>query len=74
PGVRVFAERMKEALMSAHDAILSARVKQTIQANKRRRPATFALGDLVYVSTAHLSLPKGRARKLVPKYVGPFPI
>jgi hypothetical protein len=32
------------------------------------------VGDLVYVSTKNLSLPKGRARKLTPKYIGPFPI
>ena len=31
-------------------------------------------GDLVYVSTVDLSLPKGRASKLLPKYVGPFKI
>ena len=31
-------------------------------------------GDLVYVSTADLSLPKGRASTLLPKYVGPFKI
>jgi hypothetical protein len=31
-------------------------------------------GDLVYVSTADLSLPKGRATKLLLKYVGPFKV
>ena len=34
-GVRVFAQRMKEALMQAHDAILATRVKQTVIANRR---------------------------------------
>ena len=74
PGVRKFAQRMKEAIMSAHDAIISARVGQVVHANKRRRPAGFQVGDLVYLSTKNLSLPKGRARKLAPKFLGPFAI
>ena len=60
--------------MSAHDSILAARVKQTRQANRLRRPAPFQEGDLVYLSTQNLRLPKGRARKLVPKYIGPYKI
>ena len=74
PGVQAFAERMKEAIMMAHDAIIGARASQVVQANKHRREARFKVGDLVYLSTKNLSLPKGRARKLVPKYLGPFPI
>jgi hypothetical protein len=34
PGVRVFAQRMKDAIMAAHNAIIEARMKQTKQANK----------------------------------------
>jgi hypothetical protein len=29
-------------------------------------------GDLVYFSTKNISFPKGLARKLVPKYIGPY--
>ena len=29
---------------------------------------------MVYLSTSNLSLPKGRARKLLPKYIGPYKI
>ena len=74
PGVRQFAENMKDAIMSAHDAIIASRVQHTMQANKKRLPANFKQGNLVYVSTKNISLPKGRARKLSPKYLGPFPI
>jgi hypothetical protein len=35
---------------------------------------TFVAGNLVYVSTSDLSLPKGRAAKLLPKYIGLFKI
>jgi hypothetical protein len=74
PGVRKFAARMKEALMKAHDAIIDARIHQTDQANKGRRKSGLAVGELVYLSTKNLKLPKKRARKLVPKYLGPFRI
>ena len=74
PGVRTFAQRMKDAVLTAHDAIIASRMKQTRAANNQRKEAPFALGDLVYLSTKNLSLPKGRARKLAPKFVGPYKI
>jgi hypothetical protein len=61
PGVRAFAQRVKDALVAAHDSILAARVKQTRLANRKRQPAPFAVNDLVYISTQNLSLPRGRA-------------
>ena len=74
PGVQKFAERMKLAIMSAHDAIIASRVENTIQANKKRAMANYKDGDLVYLSTKNISLPKGLARKLAPKFLGPFAI
>ncbi|KDQ13876.1 hypothetical protein BOTBODRAFT_89313, partial [Botryobasidium botryosum FD-172 SS1] len=74
PGVWVFAQRMRDAIVTTHDTILEARVKQTRQANRHHRPAPFELNNLVYLSTKNLKLPKKRAWKLVPKYIGPFRI
>jgi len=74
PGVRVFAQRMKDVVVSAHDTIIAARVKQTELANRKRKEAPFVKGDLVYLLTANLALPKNRARKLVPKFIGPLRI
>ena len=31
-------------------------------------------GDFVYLSTRNLTLPKGRAKKLQPKYIGPYKV
>ena len=31
-------------------------------------------GDFVYLSTENLTLPKGRAKKLQPKYIGPYKV
>ena len=74
PGIKQFAKNMKDAIMSAHDVIIASRIQCMIQANKKRRPANFNEGDLIYLSTKNIFLPKGRARKLAPKYLGPFQI
>ena len=74
PGVRQFTENMKEAVMSAHNAIIASHMQHTVQANRKRSSATYKEGDLVYLSTKNISMPKGRARKLAPKYLGSFPI
>ena len=48
---------------------------QMYHANKRKGVAPkFEVGDLVYLSTQNLSMPKGRARKLIPKYIGPIKV
>ncbi|KZP07977.1 hypothetical protein FIBSPDRAFT_762104, partial [Athelia psychrophila] len=49
PGVRIFAQRIKDAILQAHDAIITARVKQTQMANRKREDSPFAADDLVYL-------------------------
>ncbi|KAL1940906.1 hypothetical protein VTO73DRAFT_7542 [Trametes versicolor] len=74
PGVRAFVERARLNLEQAHDAIIQSRVNMAYYANQRRTDEIipFQEGELVYLSTRNLSLPKGRARKLAPKYIGPY--
>jgi hypothetical protein len=75
PGVKQFADRAINNLQMAHDAIIESRITQTFQANKRRRSVEpYAIGEKVFLSTENLNLPKGRARKLMPKYIGPYKI
>jgi len=74
PSIRNFALKKKLALMAAHDSILAAWVKQTRDANRKRQLAPFKKDDLVYLSTKNIKFPKGLARKLVPKYIGPYKI
>jgi hypothetical protein len=75
PGIRTFALAARDNLVRAHDAIIAARVRQAHHANKHRSEHTrYKEGDLVYLSTENLSLPKHRTRKLMPKYVGPFKV
>jgi hypothetical protein len=53
--------------MMAHDAIIESRINQMFHANKRRtQEDPFEEGDMVYLSTDKLNLPKGRAHKLLP--------
>jgi hypothetical protein len=73
-GVRNFLLQKKLALMSAHDSIIAARIKQTRDANRKRQTTPFKQGDLVYLSTQNISFQKGLARKLIPKYIGPYKI
>ena len=75
PGVRHYAEKVQSYLMAAHDAIIAARINQMHHANKRRRKEPdYRIGDRVWLSTDYLAMPKGRARKLMPKFIGPFMI
>ena len=61
--------------MMVHDAIIKHRAMQAHHANQRcKLSEQFSLGDLVYLSAKNLSLPKGCANKLLPKFIGPYKI
>jgi hypothetical protein len=48
-------------------------VDQTFHTNwKHHESEIYAVDDRVYLSTRNLTLPKGRARMLVPRYIGPY--
>jgi hypothetical protein len=74
-GIQSFAAQALQNLADAHDAIIEAHVFQTRQENfQRQKDPELKMGSLVYLSTKNLNLPKGRARKLCPKFVGPYRI
>ena len=74
-GMRTFAQQVLQNLAAAHEAIIVNHVFQQHYANAHRHQEhTIKQGDLVYLSTKNLSLPKGRASKLMPKYVGPYKV
>ena len=59
--------------MDAHDAILEHRIGQMHYSNKCRQPGIkYQINDLVYLLTKNLTLPKHRAQKLMPKFIGPY--
>ena len=75
PGVKHFIEHTQQNLADTHNAIIVSCVQQTHYANcQQHDDDTIAIGNLVYLATDDLSLPKGRAMKLLPKYIGPFKV
>ena len=61
--------------MDVHDAILEYRIGQTHYSNKHCQPSIKnQINDLIYLSTKNLTLLKHRARKLMPKFIGPYKI
>ncbi|KNZ72133.1 hypothetical protein J132_04414, partial [Termitomyces sp. J132] len=73
--IQQFACQALENLAVAHNAIIEVCVRKMGMANLHCRPDTdLEKGALVYLSTKNLNLPKGRARKFCPKWVGPYRI
>lgn len=72
PGVKRFAKKMKVAIMKAHNKLIASRTKQVRDANRKRRMAPFQQGDYTYISAKNMSIPKGFARQLSLKYIGPY--
>ena len=74
-GVKQFALQAMWDLMVAHDEIIVNHVQQMFHANKKCCASDlYHEGDHVNLSTQNLTLPKGRVRKLVPKYIGPYKV
>jgi hypothetical protein len=72
-GVLQFAQQARWILMAAHDAILEHCVDQMFHTNRKHcESEIYAVDNRIYLSTQNLTLPKGRARKLVPQYIVPY--
>ena len=70
-GIKQFALQVKWDLMAAHDVMITNHIQQMFHANKKHHASDiYHVGDHVYLLTQNFTLPKGRARKLVPKYIG----
>jgi hypothetical protein len=74
-GVKQFAEQARWNLIAAHDVIITNCVVQMARVNMLRSDSPeYKVGDLVYLSTDNLSLPKGWGKKLQPKHIGPYKV
>jgi hypothetical protein len=74
-GVQDFTDNARDLVIRAHDALIKSRIRQTHDVN-HHRPDNERLdtGHHVYLSMENLNLPKARACKLMPKYIGPYKI
>ncbi|GBG79188.1 hypothetical protein CBR_g28905 [Chara braunii] len=70
----LFLRRMQELLVKARDQMAKTQQRMSQQANRQRLPCPFRVGDLVWVSVAEFSLEQDISRKLLPKWMGPWPI
>jgi hypothetical protein len=69
-GVLQFAQWAQWSLMAAHTMLY---LDQMFHANRKHHGSKiYVVDDHIYLSTQNLTLPKGRARKLVPRYIGPY--
>ena len=74
-GVKQFAQQVLWNLIDTHEVILEHRVMQTHYSNKHQRPSViYHENDMVYLSTKNLALPRGWARKLMPRFLGPYKV
>ena len=72
-GVKKFAQQALWNLIVVHNVILEHRVMQTHYSNKHWRPGViYHENDMVYLSTKNLALPRGWARKLMPRFLEPY--
>jgi hypothetical protein len=75
PGVCTFTMNALWNMAVTHDSIIAKRVFQQHYANKHQcDEPNVKQGDLVYLSTKNLMLPKGCTSKLLPKFVGPYKV
>ena len=73
--IKQFAQQAVLNLLDVHDAILEHRIEQMHYSNKHCRPGIeYQINHLVYLSTKNLALPKHRAQKLMPKFIGPYKV
>lgn len=70
-----FLQAIRDSIADAKTALARAQQRQRNYENKHRREVTYQVGDQVLLSTANLTLRgSGPARKLQPKFEGPFKV
>ncbi|KAJ9508243.1 hypothetical protein QJQ45_011749 [Haematococcus lacustris] len=74
PSAHAFTRWWQDAVANARKCMAAAQSRQAAYANKARRDVEYKVGQKVLLSTKNLKLRPGKARKLIPRYVGPFEI
>jgi hypothetical protein len=74
PASQDLVRHIVESVRRARAAMAEAQKRQRQQANRRRRPVSFSEGDLVMLTAESLNFKAPGSRKLMPKWVGPFPV
>lgn len=69
-----FATRMRDIVAKAKERLELARQRAMRISNPSRREAIFKVGDRVLLSSRNIAMKTPGTNKLLPKYVGPFPV
>ena len=74
PSAQMFVAEMAADMKRAKQCLLDAQTRMKAQVDKHRRSVTFAVGDSVLLATKNLKLKGDMARKLWPRFIGPFTV
>ena len=74
PASEEFIKELQVALSTAASSLERSVARQKRLADTRRQDQEYAVGDMVLLSTANLSLPGNLTRKLAKLYDGPFQV
>ena len=74
PAAGNFVDRIQESISRAKTLLIAAQQRQKSFADRGRRELEFEVGASVLLSTKYLQLKNPGARKLLPKWIGPFKI
>jgi hypothetical protein len=74
PAARNFVDRILESISRAKSLLNAAQQRQKAFADRGRRESELEVGAKVLLSTKYLQLKNPGARKLLPKWIGPFEI
>jgi hypothetical protein len=74
PKAKDFVANIHEAIARAKKCLRAAQDRQRQYADQRRRPATYAKGQMVWLNTKNLRRKKDSAKKLMPRWIGPFEV
>ena len=76
PAARLHATQMQEAVEVARSRLKQAQDRQKAYADTKRRDITFHPGQPVLLSTKNINIKAGPegTRKLLPRFMGPFPV
>ena len=74
PAAKVFAKSFVSRLTDAQACLEAAQQRTADYFNKSRQDVTFRAGQLVMLSTKNLRSLADGSRKLLPRWVGPYPV
>jgi len=74
PEGHAFVENIHAAVKKAKELLRVAQEKQKQYADSKRRELEFAVGSQVLLSTQNIRIKSPGTQKLLPRYIGPFPV